>query len=279
MKRKDNLMAEVRRLLGNPPGVVKLENIYRVRIGRRQGQDIWVVDGARVHELLYPYFLAGGNDQRYRYNPPGEAWVDSRMGMSELLYTISHELLERKYMREHGWSYNRAHNAAIKMEEKLRLEDERKCARQEDRAAARWATKWRKSALKLGSTKRHSIYRAYYGTIKGVKVWLVDGTEVRRMLDGNFLYAGNDKEENYIPAGELWIDLNLSVEEFWFTLVGEVADRNARLAGHSHSLSGKIGLVAQWKERRRQQVLARKHEAGLPPVRYGCRERGHKKKS
>src|SRR5262249_40013237 len=152
-----------------------------------------------VHELIYPYFLAGGNDQRYRYNPKGEVWVDSRMGMSELLYTIEHELLERKLMRERGWTDDRAHDKALAMEEVIRLADERKCARQEEKAAARWAKMWRKSALKLGSTKRHSIYRGYYGKIKGVKVWLVDGTEVRRMLDGNFLYSGNDKEVKYIP--------------------------------------------------------------------------------
>lgn len=276
MKHENDLLAQVHRLLKKPPGMVKLQNIYLLRLGRKEGQDIWVVDGARVHELLYPYFLAGGNDQRYRYTPDNEVWIDSRMGLSELRYTIAHELLERKLMRKHGWSYNRAHSTAIADEELLRLADERLCARQEEKAALLWSRHWRKSALKLGSVKRHSIYRSYYGTVKGLKVWIVDGTEVRRVLDGNFLYAGNDLSTKYIPAGEIWLDLNISCEEVHFTLAGELADRAARLQGRSGGLPGRIGLAAQWLERRRQNILARKHELSLPPVRYGCRERGHK---
>lgn len=278
MKNKNDLLAQVRRLLGKPRGVVKLENIYLVKLGRSQGQTIWVVHGGRVHRLLYPHFLSGGNDQRYRYTPENEVWIDHRMGLSELRYTILHELLERKLMRERGWSYNRAHKEALAAEEKARLNDEHRCARKEDEAAILWSTCWRKSALRIGSTKRHSIYRAFYGTVKGMKVWLVDGTEVRRMLDGNFLYAGHDLNAGYIPKGEIWLDLNISCEEAWFSLQGELASRQAKIDGHSDDLSDKIGLVAQWREWQKQEVLSRKHEVELPPVRYGVRERGHKKK-
>jgi hypothetical protein len=277
MKCNSNVLKEVRRLLKNPPGRIKLENVYIARIGRKQGQDIWVVNGARVHQLLYPYFLAGGNDQRYRYTPDGDVWIDSRMGLLEVVYTIEHELLERKLMRERGWTYNRAHNAALAYEERLRLADERKCARQEERAAALWAPLWRQSALALGSYKRHSIYRAFFRTVGGLKVWLVDGTEIRRMLDGNFLYAGNDLNASYIPDGEIWLDLNLATEEFWFTLTGELADRKARAAGAKGGKPGKISLAAQVCERRAQELRAHRHELGLSPVRYGCRDRGAKK--
>lgn len=279
MKRKNDLLTQVRRLLRNPPGVVKLENIYRIRLGRSQGQVIWVVDGGRVHQLLYPYFLAGGNDQRYRYTPEFEVWIDSRMGLSELRYTILHELLERKLMRERGWTYDRAHDVAIAVEEKARLRDERISARKEDQATARWSRLWRKSALKLGSAKRHSIYRAFYGTVRGMKVWLVDGTEVRRMLDGNYLYSGHDLAAKYIPPGEIWLDIHHSCGEGWYSLVGALAERRAMVDGHPPRVAGTIGLVAQWRERRRQEVLVRKHEVDLPPVRYGCRERGQKKRS
>ena len=274
MKKNKSLVKQVKRLLNNPPGQVKLEKIYRLCIGKKQGQLIWIVDGARVHQLLYPYFVAGGNDQRYRYNPEKDIWIDNRMGVLELPYTVFHELLERKLMKERGWTYDQAHDTAIAEEEKLRLAAEKRCARKDASCATLWKRHWRKSALKLGSQKCHNIYRAFYGTVKGMNVWLVDGTEVRRMLDGDYLYAAHDLDCKYIPAGEIWLDVHQSCEEAWYSLVGVICERSLRALGKSASRGGRRGLAAQWQERQQQAVRAHTHELSLPPVQYGCRERG-----
>jgi hypothetical protein len=276
MNRALSIPAQIERLLNNPPGRVKLENFYRVYMGRKQGQQIWIVDGARAVDLLYPFFLYGGNDQRYRFNPDGEVWLDNRMGLSELGYTILHELKERKLMRQRGMTYDRAHDLSIAAEEPRRLKDEKAAATREAEVLHLWENCWRPSALALGSTKLHQIYRRLHCRKAGLNVWEVDGTEVRRMLDGDFAFAGHGLNNKFVPQDEIWLDMNVSIEEAWYSLVGELANHQAMVDGNSEGAADEMGLVARATELRKQKVLAAKHEAWLDTVRYGCRE--HRRK-
>ena len=50
--------------------------------------DVWVVDGSRVRNHIYDEFLEGGNDQRYRFVPPGEVWVDGATSVEEFEYVL-----------------------------------------------------------------------------------------------------------------------------------------------------------------------------------------------
>ncbi len=82
-------------------GRTRLSGIYRVRLGKREGQKDLVGRRRSSGALcVSPAFIMGGNDQRYRFDPDDEVWIDNRIGIEEFEYTVAHELLERKMMRE-----------------------------------------------------------------------------------------------------------------------------------------------------------------------------------
>jgi len=97
-----------------------LERIYRLKIGRRKGLDIWIVDGAKVRRELYTDFIFGGNDQRYKFIPFGEIWIDNAISVEELEFTLIHEIFEREKMIE-GLTYAKAHELATQEELKARI--------------------------------------------------------------------------------------------------------------------------------------------------------------
>lgn len=270
-------------LLYRNKGHIKLRDIYRVCLGKRQGQRIWIVDGARVVQEIYPAFVMGGNDQRYRFNPENEVWIDNRIGIEELKYTIAHELIERKLMRERGWSYDRAHSeGGNEREKRLRLAEMRRVARKE-RSTGLVELGERGEKVSAGREGVRvlltGIYRAYFGKMGGLSVWIVDGSKVRRDLEPNFSFGGHDQKYRFVPKGEIWLDAAMSVEEAYFVLFHESIERKLMAAGKSYEVSYPSAVAAQLDERKRQLELALDHEDGLAPVRYGTRERGVKKAS
>ncbi len=268
-------------LLEKKHGRVKLSGIYRIYLGKRLGQKIWIVDGDRVCRELYPDFIMGGNDQRYRFNPPGDIWIDNRIGVEELEYTIAHELIERKLMQELGLSYVRAHNEGGLAKEK----------RMRDRDAARVAAHER-TLVQLAPSLAHGgprgrlvkpvglsgIYRAFYGTVDGVSVWIVDGPKVRKDLHPDFCFGTHDLKSPIVPNGEIWLDSAMSIEESYYALMHQRIERKALSSGVKFDPAYDSALIAALDERTAQESRARKHEARLLPVSYGVRERGVKVK-
>ena len=98
-----------------------LEGIYRLKLGRRKGLDVWIVDGVKIRRELYTDFIYGGNDQRYKFIPFGEIWIDNAISVEELEFTIIHEIFERDLMLNQGMSYSRAHDLAAQEELKARI--------------------------------------------------------------------------------------------------------------------------------------------------------------
>lgn len=246
-------------LLHKRGGKVQLSDLYRVYLGERQGQHIWIVDGAKVVRELYPYFVMGGNDQRYRFNPDGDVWIDNRIGVIELEYTIGHELIERKLMRTKGMTYDNAHNRGLALERRLRAGDANAVARRRTEVDERIAP----------------VYRAYYRQVDGIDVWLVDGPTVRATLDGDFCFVNCDLEYSFIPENEIWLDATMTCEHAHFALVHQLERRRLHRGGmRSRSYEG--ALVRQIEEYGVQEKLAREHEAALEAVTYGDRFRGVK---
>jgi len=97
-----------------------LERIYRLKIGRRKGLDVWIVDGAKVRRELYTDFIFGGNDQRYKFIPFDEIWIDNAISVEELEFTLIHEIFEREKMID-GLTYVKAHELATQEELKARI--------------------------------------------------------------------------------------------------------------------------------------------------------------
>jgi hypothetical protein len=94
------------------PDSVKLQNIYRVPLGERDGIKVWIVDGYLVRKSIYPDFGFSGNDMAYHFIPEKEIWIDGQVSSEETEYSIAIELIEREQMAK-GKSYGDAYDAAI----------------------------------------------------------------------------------------------------------------------------------------------------------------------
>ena len=103
------------------PDSIQIQNIYRVPMGKREGIDIWIVDGYMVRKNIYPDFGFSGNDLSCHFIPPKEIWIDGQVSCDETEYSIATELKERKLI-EAGKSYDDAYSDAIDITLKLREE-------------------------------------------------------------------------------------------------------------------------------------------------------------
>lgn len=107
-----------------PQSVHTVSGVYCIPLGTCEGKTIWIVDGSRIRTSVYPEFLFGGNDQRYRFIPKGEIWIDNTITADEYAYTVAHELREQHLMATRGLTYDSAHDSALETEHVLRKADE-----------------------------------------------------------------------------------------------------------------------------------------------------------
>jgi len=108
------------------PDKIKLENIYMIPLGERNGVKIWVVDGYRVRRDIYPDFGFSGNDKAYHFIPEKEIWIDGAISCEEIEYSIAQELNERELM-ENGFDYDSAYVEAVKISDKMRIDQQNVC--------------------------------------------------------------------------------------------------------------------------------------------------------
>lgn len=262
-------------------GRVRLSGIYRLHTSTREGQKIWIVDGEKVARTLFPDFIMGGNDQRYRFNPPADVWIDNRLGIEEYLYTLAHELIERKLMRERGWSYDRAHGEGLALEKKMRERDKQLSEKREAQLRKH------ETVIRAGTRRKHrvepvslvGVYRQFFGRRQGLNIWIVDGPKVRRDLYPDFCFGTHDYDLPFVPEGEVWLDSAMSVEEAFYALRTQLSERRLMAAGQGYDKAYDETMIATMNERLRQMRLVERHEARLAHVEYGVRERGVKPKS
>jgi len=96
------------------PDSIKLQDIYRVPEGTRNGISIWVVDGYMIRKNFYPDFGFSGNDLAYHFIPQGEIWIDGQVSCEETEYSIALEMKERQLISS-GKSYSDAYEEAVQM--------------------------------------------------------------------------------------------------------------------------------------------------------------------
>lgn len=88
------------------------------------GVKIWLVDGELVRDVLFIDFTEGGHDKVYKFIPEGEVWIDDDVMPGERRFVLLHELHERGLMSR-GWSYDRAHRHASRLEYDCRRHPDR----------------------------------------------------------------------------------------------------------------------------------------------------------
>ena len=114
LKKVSVLDAYNKKEIRNLPDSIKLQNIYRVPEGTREGISIWVVDGYLVRKNFYPDFGFSGNDLAYHFIPAKEIWIDGQVSCEETEYSIALEMKERQLMTE-GKTYSDAYENAVQM--------------------------------------------------------------------------------------------------------------------------------------------------------------------
>jgi hypothetical protein len=269
-----NMAREAKRFSDLANDSLKLSHVYLACIGRRERQRIWIVDGNAVARDIYPEFIFGGNDMRYCFNPLNDVWIDNRTGVEELDTTLRHELVERRLMKDHGMTYDDAHDEALKLELTLRPHWERQCLFAGKKLLAQAESSKVKALLAVPSDKLLRLYRQPLGRYRGARIWIVDGTIVRQHLNPNYGNVDGLDMRGVVPENQFWLDASTCTLEAFFSLF-------KRKALHRLLLDGRFGqeqcadkaLDLEIAERHRQRSLCQRHELLLEPVSYGARER------
>ena len=212
--------------------------IYRFYVGKKNGLDVWIVDGYKVRHKIYKEFLYGGNGQRYCFNPPAEIWIDHAVSCEEYELTLAHELNERHLMAKFGWTYDRSHDSSLAVELVMRHNFESICRSHEASLPPVAPTDWnnRKEISNLpDSLKLSGIYRIPVGLRDGITIWIVDGYQVRKNIFPDFGFSGNDLVYHFIPANEIWIDGQITCEEMEYSIAAEQMERRLMHQGSSYS--------------------------------------------
>jgi len=243
----------------------KVEGIYRYYCGEKNGYHIWIVDGYKVRHKIYDSFLYGGNEQRYLFTPKGEIWIDHAISCEEFELTLAHEMNERHLMAKFGWTYYKSHDSSLMVEQKMRHQNEIICKAYEASLPKLPVTDY--SGTKEikdipDSIRLNNIYRIPLGERNGIKIWIVDGYQVRKTIYPDFGFSGNDQSCHFIPPREIWLDGQISCEETAYCIATEMTIRELMVKGHSYSDAYSAAISENDIRRNQMEVVIRQH----PPL-------------
>ena len=106
------------------PEHIRLNGIYKILFAKRDGVDIWVVDGYKVRRDVYPDFGFSGNSSAYQFIPSNEIWIDASVSCQDIEYSVQLELKEMSYLKN-GLSYDDAYTKALITTDSLRKAENR----------------------------------------------------------------------------------------------------------------------------------------------------------
>ncbi len=240
----------------------QVDNIYRYYWGKKNGYEVWIIDGYIVRQKIYNEFLYGGNEQRYPFVPRGEIWIDHAISSEEFYLTLIHELNERHLMALLGWTYDTAHDSSLQLEVVTRRKYEQIC-REHEASLPKVSVRDRDGIKEIkdipDSIRLESIYRVPVETRDGISVWVVDGYRVRAKIFPDFGLSGNDQEYHFIPANEIWIDGQVSCEEMRYCVATELLERTLLLKGFSYGASYDSSINENTRSRYAMELIIKKH--------------------
>jgi hypothetical protein len=96
-------------------------DVYVERLGTVTDEDgeqvaVWLVDGELIRDVFKVDFAQGGNGMVYSFTPANEVWIEDQTDPGERDLILLHELTERREMKQERLNYDRAHEAASKIE-------------------------------------------------------------------------------------------------------------------------------------------------------------------
>jgi hypothetical protein len=240
----------------------EITGIYRYYMGKKNGYDIWIVDGARVRHRIYNSFLYGGNEQRYPFTPKGEIWIDNALSNEEYELTLIHEMNERHLMAKFGWTYLKSHDSSLRLEVKTRRLWDQIC-RSHENSLGKVSVRDHDTIKEISdipdSIRLQNIYLIPVGVRNGISIWIVDGYLVRKTIYPDFGFSGNDLAYHFIPPKEIWIDGQISCEETEYSIGVEMMERQEMCGGKSYSDAYEDAITENTKLRDNMSILILKH--------------------
>lgn len=215
---------------------MELQKPYIKKIESIEGFDVWIVDGKYIRGNLEPEFTNFAHPLLFKCIPEKEFWIDKDHDPSEEKYFIEHMLFEYRLMSE-----GMDKSAAIT---KANLAEKRERAKVEQIQNSKDYVKENYNEI---IRKVHKEIIEEYSNI--VKVWVVNGTEVRNFFFIDFTQGGHDKVYKFVPPNEIWIDDDVSKNERKYIILHEIHERNLMSKGmiyeEAHIDSTKIELFCR----------------------------------
>lgn len=111
------------------------------------------------------------------------------------------------------------------------------------------------------------VYRVPLNDTVGMQIWVVDGSAVRREIFAEFLYGGNPAPYLFVPQNEIWIDNDISAEEFKYTLAHELNEYKLMMEkGLSYSAAHDSSLSLERSMRKKDSLMVSGHENEIHKV-------------
>lgn len=206
-------------------GPEDITGVYKVFMGKIDSLEIYIIDGDLIRREVYPDFIFGGNEQRYPFIPHNEIWIDNTIPNREYTSTLKHEINEMTLMRDKGLSYLDAHDSSLMLEVELRT-GFRKEASEHEKNLSEVSPTDTDSIKQISSLPDKIKLKDVYLEKRDSKgnpytIWLVDGDKIRREIYPDFGFGGDWNDYNFIPKNEIWIDGNISCEQYIYLLAEE----------------------------------------------------------
>jgi len=182
---------------------------------KTDGYTAWLVDGRYIRDCINEEFTNFGWTNYFSFIPDTEFWIDIEAKTGESRYYFDN-FLKMKELMGKGLSYE---EAVVKS----------------DRVEKRERSKTEFYKTHKNFTKSHQEIcvhkRILFSLGNKLKIWLINGEEVRTLFFIDFTEGGHGKVYDFIPANEVWIDDDLTIEERKFILVHELHERRLMAKG------------------------------------------------
>lgn len=103
--------------------------------------------------------------------------------------------------------------------------------------------------------KRYKGSKTLFRELSDCRIYIVDGTAMRRDVDDDFIMGSNAKANaDYIPAGEIWLEQMLTPPERFFIALHETIEFRHMETGlkyeQAHKMASKTeqALRKKWKD-------------------------------
>ena len=192
------------------PYIKKLSKPYK-------GLIVCIVDGGFVRDNLSDDFTNAGHHYSFKFIPKNEIWVDQTVETKEIPVLVKEMYSEYSDMSK-GKSYDAAYEKGWKQAEKQRK--------------------------RMPNDKLLKIEKL--AEIRGVKVFLVDGFEVRKTFNQDFVEGGHGRVYDYIPKNEIWLEQDNDKQDMMYIFLHEITEYN--LMGNKHYSYAKAHTLANKNE-------------------------------